>query len=108
MNASAIGLPGTLRGSWYEGQRVISYLSAAYSAGKGGIRHRNVNAFKVVEGNRSSVCSLASRISPGFYHQAVANALSVVLNSSTIGLIKSATPGIAKTLSNSGLMVGIN
>jgi hypothetical protein len=26
MNASAIGLPGALRGSWYEGQRVISYL----------------------------------------------------------------------------------
>ena len=54
MNASAVGLPGVLRGIWYEGQRVISRLSAAYSASKGGIHHRNLNAFNVVEGNSSS------------------------------------------------------
>ena len=54
MNASAAGLPGVLRGIWYEGQGLISRLSAAYSASKGGIRHRNPNAFNVVEANNSS------------------------------------------------------
>jgi hypothetical protein len=53
MNASAIGLPEVLKGSWCEGQRVISCVSAAYSAGKGGIRHRSLNAFNAVEGNSS-------------------------------------------------------
>jgi hypothetical protein len=54
MNASAVGFAGVLRGSWYEGQRVSSCLSAAYSAGKGGIRHRDLKVFNVVEGNSSS------------------------------------------------------
>ena len=40
--------------------------------------------------------------------QVVVSAASVVLNPSMVGLINSATPGIVKTLSNSGLSVGIN
>ena len=40
--------------------------------------------------------------------QVVVSAASVVLSPSIVGLINSATPGIVKTLSNSGLIVGIN
>ena len=40
--------------------------------------------------------------------QVVVRAASVVLSPSIVGLINSATPGIVKTLSNSGLIVGID